>query len=218
MKEDYKHIKDEIRYWKDYNPKAKREITDRDCILNDGNLYADTLISLWTPLKLTLQYYDTPKWQKYSKISEESLKNDHAFLNNLLENFNDYFDSAKDNLFLLDKLEELMEIGQQKCNTIILPYRRWNTLKGRYPYQDYMPYFLYDMLKTEDKAFKDAVIDWIKRQKLEMFFDGSIEKENLKDLANDGSVTRRPANRYSDLPALICNYIDILNQRKELIQ
>ena len=68
MNKVYEPIKMKIKEWLNYElnePKVPyygneelfdefRSGNDRDCVLTNGNLYADTMFSLWTPLKNTI--------------------------------------------------------------------------------------------------------------------------------------------------------------------
>ena len=56
-------IKTHIQYWIDYKGDGDeyRRTHDLDCILTDGNLFADTLFSLWLPLRYVLNYCGTER-------------------------------------------------------------------------------------------------------------------------------------------------------------
>ena len=73
-------IRTHIQYWIDYKGTSDeyRRAHDLDCILTDGNLNADTLISLWLPLRYVLNYCDTERWKRYRRI--KGLKNNENFL------------------------------------------------------------------------------------------------------------------------------------------
>ena len=79
-------IKTHIQYWIDYKGDGDeyRRTHDLDCILTDGNLFADTLFSLWLPLRYVLNYCGTAQWEKYRRMKD--LKNNDAFLNDLKNN------------------------------------------------------------------------------------------------------------------------------------
>ena len=48
-------------YWKSQEEHDEyRRWNDRDCVLTGGNLYADTMFSLWTPLRATIERLHTP--------------------------------------------------------------------------------------------------------------------------------------------------------------
>ena len=88
-------------------------------------------------------------------------------------------------------------------------------MRGRAPYWEYMPHFLYDLFNTENECFIYAVQYWIKDQKLTMFFNNpeNLVKENIKDLAGSGSIFKHSSVNI-DVDKLLDNYIDILLQRK----
>ena len=80
-------FKEHIQYWIDYDGSSEgyRKKHDLDCILTDGNLCADTLISLWLPLRYVLDKENTNKWKEYLKgeDKEHPLKQDKTFLKDL---------------------------------------------------------------------------------------------------------------------------------------
>lgn len=94
-------IKTHIQYWIDYKGDGDeyRRTHDLDCILTDGNLFADTLFSLWLPLRYVLNYCGTAQWEKYRRMKD--LKNNDAFLNDLKNNLQMFIPD----MGLLGKLE-----------------------------------------------------------------------------------------------------------------
>lgn len=203
-------IKMHIQYWIDYKGDGDeyRRTHDLDCILTDGNLFADTLFSLWLPLRYVLNYCGTAQWEKYRRIKD--LKNNDAFLNDLKNNLQTFIPD----MGLLSKLEKLCKLGRTRANVIILPYRRWNNMRGGNPYWDYFPHFLYDLLNTEDEMFMSTMQAWIERENLQMFFDGEIVKDKIIDLCGLGKPwLHYPGDKQFDVHKLIDNYISILEQR-----
>ena len=90
--------------------------------------------------------------------------------------------------------------------------------RGKAPYYDYMPYFLYECFDNGafGKYFEsnDDLLHWINEEKLQMFFDGEIKKDRIRDLAGTGSITK---NIPTDIDTLINNYIGILKIRNEIL-
>ena len=212
-------IQKHIQYWLNYNGKgdAYRKTHDLDCILTNGNLNADTLISLWLPLRYVLDTENSAKWNSYLEHEKTflrpnnlNLKNYNIFMEDLRDNITDFIPTDK----LREKTEKLFELGRTRANVIILPYRKWNNIRGRAPYWEYMPHFLYDMLNTEDRYFLNAVQCWIKDQQLTMFFNDAenIVKDNIKDLAGSGSIFKHNSANI-DVEKLLDSYINILSQR-----
>lgn len=85
----YKPITQKIQSWIDYNrnkPKGNyaahkqehdeyRKNNDLDCILTDGNLYADTIFSLWLPLRFVLvRINDYKVLNQYGDINNKDKK------------------------------------------------------------------------------------------------------------------------------------------------
>ncbi len=220
-KDTYVPILQKIEYWRDYNGTGDlyRKEHDLDCILTDGNLFADTLFSLWLPLRYTLNYYGCELWDKWKEFEAEKLrpqklglKDCPDFLNELIENIDVFLPPTE----LTSLLSELFELGQQRCNVIILPYRSWNSRRGYQPYWEYLPHFLYDLMNTESPVFLKAVSTWLQSEQLEMFFNGSLDKSNLKDLAGTGAVWRHKPNEIN-VEHLLRSYIDILRARKSIM-
>jgi hypothetical protein len=245
----YEPIIKELEYWKNYSRKdferiAKnlhgdktcgadefRAANDRDCILTGGNLNADTIFSLWLPLRHTIA-----KINGKEKISEiVGMNSKEAYVRALLWEDNLEKLLPKE-LSIVRTLSELFTYGMERENVMILPKRYFyhngkekslNFTRGGRPYWDYIPRFLYEML--EDGDFADAVGNddeacrtWIREQNMTMFFkDGILDRDHIKDLAGSGDVTYSLApkgNSYEESLALqekkLRNYIDILKIRK----
>lgn len=208
---NYEEKKPQIAYFS--NPETHdlfRKENDTDCILTNGNLLADTIFSLWLPFRFTLVHLNSyKKLNKYgninNKISFLKAISSPDILEELLPLDND----------CVRKLITLFELGQQRCNVMILRDRRIQS-RGFAPYYDYMPWFLYECFDNGEfsKYFDNdnaILIHWIKNQKLNMFFEGEIIKDNIKDLAGNGNVKNGIPN---DICILLDNYISILQIRK----
>ena len=169
-------------------------------------------------LRYVLDKENTLKWKSYLeheknvlRPNNSNLKDYTVFMEDLKDNITDFIPT--DNL--REKTERLFELGRTRANVIILPYPKWNTMRGRAPYWEYMPHFLYDLLNTDNKCFLHAVQYWIKEQQLTMFFNepNNLVRENIKDLAGSGSIFKHNSTNI-DIDKLLDNYIDILSQRK----
>lgn len=218
---NYNAIKEKIKYWINYEGQGDvyRKIHDLDCILTGGNLLADTIISLWLPLRYTLNYFNLPRWiywKEYESISLKpkklGLKNHREFLIELVNNIEMFLPQDE----RTEKLIRLFELGQTRANIMILPIRSWNAERGMAPYYDYLPHFLYDQM-SDDKI--GMMAEWIVREKLTMFFENEtdIKKENLRDLAGTGDV-RCHAPKDINLVALLDNYINVLESRENALK
>lgn len=216
---NYKPIIRKLNYWKNYvgSGDEYRKEHDLDCILTGGNLYADTIFSLWLPLRYVLNYFNCTKWVEwkefeYDVLSKQkmTLKNHNNFIDDLSANIEEFLPEHE----ITTRLLELFELGQKRCNVMLLPCRQWNTIRGCRPYFDYLPHFLYDLLDTNDLKLKEEIVNWIKVENLSVFFKGGIiEKESILDLAGTGSVYSHSPSRIS-LLFLIQNYISILKERE----
>lgn len=229
----YSPIKNKIKHWLEYEKNAPiitywqdkkghdkyRANNDLDCKLNDNKLSADTIFSLWIPLRLTILRLNDDNYSKIESITHVKLKKKNKeFLESLLK------EGILEKLLPIDNnttklLSDLFKYGQKKENTMILPERYINSRRGKKPYYDYMPYFLYECF--EGGAFSEAfennnekAINWIKNQKLEGFFDGEIRKENIRDLTKKGNVKDNLPDNIDDLNFMLKSYVDILKNRK----
>lgn len=220
----YRPIIKKIAYWikyeenkpkTDYETDAEnhdkyRAAHDLDCVLRDGDLRADTIFSLWLPLRLAL--VRVSGYDKIKEVTGLDLNQSIPFLNTLIQNEN-----LQKLLPIKNKttwlLSELFYWGQQVENTMILPERGLQS-RGCKPYYDYMPYFLHDCFENGKfhKAFgsDEKVCEWVKRENLECFFSGTICKENIVDLAGNGDVKNGVPD---DLNYMLKSYILILQKR-----
>lgn len=219
----YAPIIQKIKYWRDYTGTGDfyRSTHDWDCLQVGGNLSADTLISLWLPLRYLLNLYGYAAWEAWKeyeykelKPKNKGLKDCSAFLNELVADIENFLPPTEELTLLLS---ELFRLGQQRCNVVILPYRRWNSQRGGRPYYDYVPHFLHDLLNTDSPLFLQALQAWIKREKLEMFFmNGKLDKDSLKDLAGTGAVWKHSPKNIN-VEKLLRSYIAILEERNLML-
>lgn len=215
-KMDYTAIIDKLDYWKNYNGTGDdyRATHDLDCVLTGGNLNADTIFSLWLPLRYTLNHFECDKWSKWKdyeydelKPKRMGLKDDVKFLDDLKENIDYYIPQAD----ITEKLCKVFELGQTRANVMILPERKWNVERGGSPYWEYLPHFLYDKLKSSPDMTKEFVTS----EHLEMFFsNGEISFDDLKDLAGTGSIFQHSPTKIN-LDRMLTSYISILNERSK---
>jgi hypothetical protein len=248
----YEPIIKELEYWKDYNERDSerrekrrqgdrtvcsddefRAANDRDCILTGGNLNADTIFSLWLPLRHTIV-----RINGYKAISGIGNINDKkSFVCTLLEGDNLEKLLSKE-LGIVRTLSELFTYGMERENVMLLPKRCFyrgdstivflNSARGGKPYWDYVPRFLYEMFGDGD--FAEAVNRddevcraWIKEQNMTMFFqDGILDREHIIDLAGSGNVMVSLAPKGSSYEEglmlqenMLRNYIDVLKLRKK---
>lgn len=210
-----------LKYWRDYDGTGDeyRRTHDLDCILTGGDLRADTLFSLWLPLRYSMNHFDKPEWQywrdfEYIELKPKGvrLKDYPDFLNNMINHIDQFLDFDSE---LMRKLSTLFELGQRRANVILLPKRNWNSRRGCRPYWDYFPHFLFDLFAYS--VDEDALQRWLREESLEPFFASeTFAQENIRDLAGTGSpCIHNP--RDIQLVQLVDNYIDILRRRAELL-
>lgn len=208
-----------LAYWRDYNGTGDeyRRTHDLDCVLTGGNLNADTIISLWLPLRYTMNHFDKPRWQRwrdfeYAELRPSRRLKDHSpFLDDMIENLDLFLDLEDE---LTQKLLLLFDLGQKRCNVMLLPKRSWNSLRGGKHYE-YLPSFLFDLFSyaQDEKALQS----WLHKESLEPFFANEIlSQKSILDLAGTGSPCRHNP-RDIQLDRLLDNYIAILRRRAELL-
>jgi RimJ/RimL family protein N-acetyltransferase len=190
-----------------------RAENDLDCVLTDGNLCADTIFSLWMPLRQVLTSINDKAYiEEYLGMP---LSKNIPFLEALVKPENLEHLLPKNDKRVI-RLSRLFELGQTRANVMLLPFRQMNSARGRAPYYDYMPYFLVECF--ENGAFskyfdhdEEKLGTWIEQEKLTPFFQDSVQKEHIKDLALTGDV--RKSRPVENISMMLENYIDILKQR-----
>jgi len=229
-------IKEKLKEWKDYkknSPKCPypgneivhdiyRALNDSDCQLTNGNLMADTIFSLWIPLKMSLQCSETfpynlqgNEFYPYKQDGYISKSGNLInFLTDIEQNLEIYL--PKNNW---GKLYEFAALSLTRANVMILPDRKMQS-RGKF-FLDQIPKTLYECFKDGDfnEYFNNEdflVTNWVKEEKLEFFFDGEIKKENIKPL-----IKRVKANKVcwlkekEDIDEMLENFINILKLREK---
>ncbi|MCM1235020.1 MAG: hypothetical protein NC489_33390 [Ruminococcus flavefaciens] len=197
---------------------AFRSRYDRDCMLTGGELKADTLFSLWTPLKQTiLRLNDKETIQSVGDISRK-----YVFLREFIKDDNiEKLLPASESV--VHHLSRLFELGMGRGNVFILPERQLNCARAQKPYYDYVPVFL--MESFPGGAFADYwdspedYFQWIRREHLEMFFDGEIAPEHIRDLSGAGDVRISLAPEgINAMDYMLCSYIHVLMKREKIFK
>ena len=243
----YAPIIEKVKYWREGNCydesityDSYRQRHDWDCMVTEGDLNADTLFSLWLPLRYSLNFYDCDRWKEWKEKEYANktgvLKSCPEFLNDLIENIETYLLPAGP---ITPLLSELFDLGQERANVMLLPDRSWNKKRGQAPYWDYMPHFLYDLLSKDSPLFlqkiteqeiTDWIMGWIKKEHLDMFFtdremfftDRTIDidkdhiRKHIRDLAGTGDPLEHSPTRIN-LEVLLTNYIEILKERAKVV-
>lgn len=201
-----------------------RKENDTDCQLTGGNLLADTIISLWVPLRFTVNHLNDREIEgrgEKVKINfcRKSLQNP-AYLAKLLP----YSERS------VQLLCELFREGVKRQNVMLLPDKKLNTLKGNaddkkgIAIYDYMPHFLYQCFTNHQfiqywNNDEELLKKWIVEQKLEGFFENatdgsvSITKSAIKDLSRSG-IRDNKCKTKQDLESMLEAYVTILKDRK----
>lgn len=192
-----------------------RSLHDRDCVLTGGELKADTLFSLWTPLRNTIvRINEMEKIQAVGNINSK-----YKFLRELIkeDNIEKLLPEKED---IVKKLSILFDLGLGRENVFLLPDRQLNCARARKPYCDYVPVFLLESFQGGVFAHywntPEDYLQWIQKEHLEMFFDGEVSSETIKDLSGAGDVHIPFAPEgVQAMERMLDNYISVLKERKE---
>lgn len=194
-------IEQKIRFWMDYEknlpqiPYRGNEIffdeyrsrNDLDCQFLGGNLGADTIFSLWQPLKETLLLLNE---EDYLTDTIGEPRKRRFFLQKLLNSGLDPYLPPENPL--VAELKTLFLRGQQRENVMLLSNRGLNEMRALPPYDDYMPYFLVECFKGGKFAHifnhDDGLLRfWLMREELQVFFDeGFLVPDAVLDLSGSG--------------------------------
>ncbi len=221
----YEPIKRKIEEWIDYDVHSPnvpyrgneevhdeyRRWHDRDCVLTGGNLYADTMFSLWRPLANTI-----------IRLNDKSVicGGKNKFMRELIKGDN------MERLLpveqpIVKKLSTLFELGMERENVFLLPDRELNVARGRKPYEDYVPVFLLESFGEGVFArywnSPEEHLQWIRQEHFQVFFNGDISPENIKDLSGAGDIrTPLAPDGIQSMECMLDNYISILQERRKL--
>lgn len=220
-----KKLKEWIEY-QEYKPKCSyigneivhdvyRALNDSDCKLVNGNLMADTIFSLWFPLKMVIECLNpSEKFYKIDKYRKD--KNYH--LKRIVKNIDEFLPTTDE---LVEKLCVFTGLASTRANVMILPDRKMQS-RGK-DFLDQMPKTLYECFEDGNfsKYFNNDdsfVVNWIKEEKLEIFFDGEIKKENIKPLikkvcANEVCWLKEK----EEIIEMLDNFIKILKVRGDVV-
>ena len=102
-------------YWENQEEHDEyRRWNDRDCELTGGNLYADTMFSLWTPLRATIERLHTP--DEIAAVG--NIKSKYAFIREVLKG-NNLEKMLPETESIVKKLSQLFELGMGRENVFL---------------------------------------------------------------------------------------------------
>lgn len=192
-----------------------RKWHDRDCVMMGGELKADTMFSLWLPLRHTIaRINNTETIREVGNISSK-----YDFLRSL-DKGNNLEKLLPAYMSITTKLSTLFELGMGRENIFMLPDRQLNSLRGGEPYWDYIPAFLLASFPNGEFAHywnsPEEHLEWIEREYFQVFFDGDITPENIKDLSGAGDINKSlPPEGVQAMENMIDNYISVLQKRRK---
>lgn len=155
-----------------------RALNDTDCKLTGGNLLADTIFSLWNPLKMVLDFLNSGEtFYKNDKYGSDK----NSYLRKIKNNLDKYLPVENE---LVKELCIFAKLSLQRENVMLLPDRKMQS-RGKF-FFDQMPKTLFECFGNGKYASyfqTEDVTSWIKREKLEMFFyDNKVDKDKIKPL------------------------------------
>lgn len=175
------HIINFINYWIDSYGKP-RENNDLDCLYFAGDLHADTIFSVWTPLKFVLDYLNPN--ERFYKTNNYG--NPHKFLTKIKYNIDIYLPCENK---LVQELYCFAQLAETRSNYIKWPALGINGQRYNDDF-DQMPPALYKCFPGEKYSayFNNnemKLLEWIENEKLKMLFqEESLKKEDIKPLIN----------------------------------
>ena len=191
-----------------------RSLYDRDCMLTGGDLKADTLFSLWTPLRHTIvRLNDRETIRSVGDISKK-----YVFLREFIKEDN-IEKLLPETESIVHRLSELFARGMGRENVFLLPERKLNCARARKPYYDYVPVMLLEAFPggvfSEYWDSPEAYLRWIGEENLELFFDGGFSPEQIWFLCGWGDEHDSLAPEGVEaMERMLENYIAVLKERK----
>ena len=191
-----------------------RSLHDRDCVLTGGELKADTLFSLWTPLRHTIvRLNDRETIQSVGDISKK-----YVFLREFIKGDN-IEKLLPETESIVQKLSELFELGMGRENVFILTERKLKCARARKPYYDYVPVMLLEAFPggvfSAYWNSPEAYLRWIDEEHMEVFFDGGVSPEHIRDLSGSGDIHDSLAPEgVVAMGRMLDSYIAVLKERR----
>lgn len=214
-----------LRYWSRIQPldvtyEKWRKENDLDAVWLNGDLHADTIFSVWMPLKMCLQCLAGNRFSRKG-IRRTPYKTQEYYddiVINIMENDNPYLPRNDE---LVEELYQFAELASTRANVMRLPNRK---MQVRWKYYDQMPKTLYECFESDTSVFSkhfesdDAVKEWVKAEKLEMFFDGYTTRDNIKPLIDRMKSSEfQWLEEYEDILEMLKKYNEILRVRAEAL-
>lgn len=166
-----------LNYWmKPDKPRAKNDL---DCLYFSGDLKADTIFSVWNPLKMVLDNLNpNEKLYKTNKYGSDPYK----YLKKIRDNIDFYLPRNEQ---MVKELYHFANLAETRANYMLWPSQGPNV--QRKDYYDQMPPTLYNCFPNGDlsRYFDNKVTlnEWLIREDLGMFFSSGVySKENINPL------------------------------------
>jgi hypothetical protein len=197
--------KEQNKYHEAYNEWRKKY--DLDVIHLNGDLCADTIFSIWMPLKMCLQISATYPYSEHGN-NEKPYKS-NPYLPNIIKNIDTYLPYNE-----WEELYKFVSIALTEANVMKLPEEK---MQKRGKFYDQMPKTLYECFEGGifNGCFKDVQVEeWVSQQNLTMFFENNISRENIKPL-----ISRMRASEFEwlknreEIKEMLTNYNVILDMR-----
>lgn len=199
-----------LNYWME--PSEPRAKNDLDCLYFNGDLRADTIFSVWTPLKLVLDILNPDdKFYKEDKYGSDP----HRFLKNIRDNIDLYLPQSEK---IVEEIYFFAKLAETRANYMIWPSQGINDHRYDKHY-DQMPPTLYNCFPNGCyfKYFNNEITlnEWIEREHFEMFFFSDIHsRENIKPLITNMKPNEaRWLTDKNEIIEMLQNMNEILEER-----
>lgn len=233
-----------INYWNNYNSNGNKEI-DKFWFANGHSICkkyagADTIFSLWTPIKWVILSLNSKDYTK-EQFVKEALKADniYSFLEKVLPRNNELVISLQEFAMIASYEENVMSVPIIKKN-IKDKKLNINCYRGSC-YYDQMPVMLYCLLNgvnggnnsfsqyfedntnnTLEKT-KENILNWMQDNKLEIFFNNNQIKVNdvkrFYNLRIDLGIACNKKEKVIDkdqLKIMLDKYIELIKERENI--
>ncbi len=182
---------------------------DLDVIHLNGDLNADTIFSVWMPLKMCLQ--SAPTYPYCEQGNDEKPYKGKPYLPNIIKNIDKYLPYNE-----WKELYKFASLASTKANVMKLPDSGMQN-RGKL-YFDQMPKTLYECFEEGIYAeyFKKIEITtWVRKQNLIMFFENEeFSRQNIKPL-----ISRMKSSEFewlkdrAEIKEMLINFNSILEMR-----
>lgn len=189
-----------------------RRRNELDVLYLNGDLHADTIFSVWMPLKMCLQVSDT--YPYFNQGAKEKPYASNTFISNIIKNIDKYLPFHEWKEFY-----QFVSLAMTRANVMKLPERN---MQSRAKFYDQMPKTLYECFDNGEfsSCFKNiSVGSWVADQHLAMFFKSEVSRVDIKPLISNMAASEyKWLTNKEQLLEMFSNYINILKVRNNIVE